>query len=545
MNFGIIVNNLLIIFLMIAVGFAVGKAGLLSEKASGDFTSFLMKVTLPCMIFSSMIREYDAALIRDSVIGIVLCFVMLSLITVLCWHLSARLGMKESQRGTWMLSTTFGNSGFMGFPLALAIFGQDGLMLAAEQGLYAMSVPSWEWISSVEYGPFPQDVSRVTAFAKALKQTGKLTERPLADGLYVSRFARILPTYSMEKKKGADRILGSWLSGGMAITLTDTARMHKFVPFLSESARAELLQMFGLQPEDETEGTALRMPEPFEPEAKTPSGTAKAGKEEDASFGRRPRKEGPFILTGQPVLERFFREQLLDVIDREEEYRKFGVGFPGATLLHGPSGSGKTFAVERFAEYLGWPVFRITSGTVGSKYVHETSRKISEMFDLAIREAPSVLIIDELEAFVSSRESARGSAEIHMEEVDEFLRRIPDASENHVLLFGMTNLKDTIDEAVLRKGRFDYIMEVGMPSRQEVQAVLEARLKELPAEENLPLSSLARRLEGRPFSDVTFVLSEAGRMCVLRGKKKIDREALEEAFASLQPTGKKKQRIGF
>ena len=138
MNFSIVVNNLLIIFLMIAVGFTAGKAGLLSEKASGDFTSFLMKVTLPCMIFSSMIREYDAALIRDSIIGIVLCFVMLSLITALCWWLSGRLGLEEWRRGTWMLSTTFGNSGFMGFPLALAIFGQDGLMLAAMIGISYM-----------------------------------------------------------------------------------------------------------------------------------------------------------------------------------------------------------------------------------------------------------------------------------------------------------------------------------------------------------------------------------------------------------------------
>ena len=129
--------------------------------------------------------------------------------------------------------------------------------------------------------------------------------------------------------------------------------------------------------------------------------------EDEKRQERKPRMEGPFYLPGRPRLEQFFREEILDVIDREEEYRRFGVGFPGPTLLYGPPGSGKTFAVEKLAEYLGWPVHRITSGTVGSKYIHETSRKISQMFDLAIKDAPSVLVIDELETFLSSREDAR------------------------------------------------------------------------------------------------------------------------------------------
>ena len=70
MSYEIIIRNLLVIFLMIAVGFAAGKARLVSDAASADFTSFLMKIALPCMIFTSMQREFEARMLRESVIGI-------------------------------------------------------------------------------------------------------------------------------------------------------------------------------------------------------------------------------------------------------------------------------------------------------------------------------------------------------------------------------------------------------------------------------------------------------------------------------------------
>ena len=131
-----------------------------------------------------------------------------------------------------------------------------------------------------------------------------------------------------------------------------------------------------------------------------------------------------------------------------------------------------------------------------------------------------------------------------MEEVGEFLRRIPEAAEHHVLLFGMTNMPDSIDSAILRKGRFDHMLLVGMPSAEEVRGVLEHSLEELPTEGDLELDQLADALAGRPMSDVAFVVTEAGRICVRDGRKAIDAETLREACRSIAPV-KKKRRIGF
>ena len=429
---------------------------------------------------------------------------------------------------------------------------EEGLLLPAGQQRYVFTVPEGELISSVEFGPYVKDLLQVKAFARALKNSMPPGAASLADGIYISRIGRVLPTFCDRDKGDPALILGSWICAGMQISLADTGRIHKYASFLPDDVRLSLLAMFHIQEQEqaEGEGTALRMPSAIDsPWNRDPAdgyGAQHAGRGAEGTVpARGERKAGLFLLPGRPALEKFFREEIIDVIDHEEEYRRFGTPFPGATLLFGPSGSGKTFAVEKLAEYLGWPVLRINSGSVGSKWVHETSRKVSEMFDRAIRQAPSILIIDEMEAFLSSRESARGSYEIHMEEVGEFLRRIPDAAANHVLLFGMTNMPDAIDKAILRKGRFDHVIEVGMPSAAEVKAVLEGVLKDLPVQGNLSLERLADQLAGHPLSDVTFVISEAGRISVRRRQAGIDASALQEALRQLKPWAKPKRQIGF
>ncbi|MCD8077940.1 MAG: AEC family transporter, partial [Lachnospiraceae bacterium] len=127
MNIGIVVSNLAEIFAMIAVGYFVGRARLLGERASADFTTFLMKVTVPCMVFSSMIREYDSSLIRDSFLIFVLGIFFFGGGMLLNLRVSRWLRVPEAKRNVWVLSASLCNIGFMGFPLIQAIFGDDGL----------------------------------------------------------------------------------------------------------------------------------------------------------------------------------------------------------------------------------------------------------------------------------------------------------------------------------------------------------------------------------------------------------------------------------
>ena len=131
-----------------------------------------------------------------------------------------------------------------------------------------------------------------------------------------------------------------------------------------------------------------------------------------------------------------------------------------------------------------------------------------------------------------------------MEEVAEFLRRIPEAVERGVLIFAMTNMLDSIDPAILRRGRFDHMIKVDYATKEEMRSFLEKRFSELPVAADVEIDSVAEGLAGRPMSDAAYVLKEAGRYAVRRDLPEIDKDCLRDAL-DLLPKKESKPRIGF
>lgn len=237
---------------------------------------------------------------------------------------------------------------------------------------------------------------------------------------------------------------------------------------------------------------------------------------------------GPFALPGRPTLADFFNEHVIDIVADEARYAALGIGFPGGIILEGPTGCGKTFAVDRLIEHLGWARFDVEAGSVASPYIHETSRKIAEIFTAAYKAAPAVIVIDEMDAFLASREA--GSQQHQVEEVAEFLRRIPEASAHRVLVIGMTNKLDMIDPAILRRGRFDHVIHVNHAGEEEVAGLLRSMLKSIPNDID-DVEALAGKLAGRPLSDVSFVVREAGRLTARARKDRIGDAEIAAALA--------------
>lgn len=408
---------------------------------------------------------------------------------------------------------------------------EPGVFQEAENCLIWCARPG-SMISSMEHGPYPMRQEQADAFVRTLRRSRmRLGRISFADALYIGQFSMLLPTFSGGGFLEDAVVLGRWLTGGVPVSVADTARIRRYAPWLTEGTLDRILTSLGLTA-DAGDAGIIEAP-------------AARAEKETAARPRAGRAQGAFCLPGRPEIERFFREEILHVIDNEEAYRRMGVGFPGASLLYGPPGCGKTYAVEQLTKYLGWPVYEVTSGTIGSKYIHETSRKISEVFDQAIANAPSVIVMDELEAFLSSREHARASAQTHMEEVAEFLRRIPEAAKNRVLIFGMTNMIDMIDKAILRRGRFDNVMEIRMPSREEVRGVLESLLRDIPVQGDPGLDALADRLQGAPMSDVDYVVRQAGRLAVREGRDAVDAELLLRACEGVTNEKRTVRKMGF
>ena len=255
----------------------------------------------------------------------------------------------------------------------------------------------------------------------------------------------------------------------------------------------------------------------------------------------RPPEE--FSLPGQPALEKFFQEQVIDYYYRREAYEKMGVHPERGILLYGAPGTGKTYSVQKIAEFLGWEMIEVGMSDVGSKYIHETSLHIRRKFDEARKKAPAIIFLDELDALGASRELSGQNHKI--EEINELLRQVEKAGKDGLLVIAATNRLNAIDPALVRKGRFDNRIKVCFPETKEVEAALAHCLSTYPCAAGFNLAGIAETLTGRPLADVAWLANKAGYIAVKNEKSQIDQECLEQAVKLLSPVSKSSEFIGF
>lgn len=412
----------------------------------------------------------------------------------------------------------------------------EGLFADAVSGEYKILTSSGDYlISTMENGPFPENNGQVEAFSVAFKTALDLFSNfNIQNAIYIEEYSLLLPTLFEEPTEEAGMAYGKWITGGIGISIDSFDRISKIMSWLPKEAlrKSALLAGFEVPEEDILDDNA---------EA---SVLEDAAEETQATIEKGPNSDNSFHLIGRPELEQFFRDNIIDIVLHQEQYKRMGIAFPGATILYGPPGCGKTYAVERLSEYLGWQRFDIDSSTIASSFIHDTSKKISEVFQAAIKAAPSIIVIDEMEAFLSDRGMAGPTGTHHVEEVAEFLRRIPEAISKGVLVFAMTNMIKSIDPAILRRGRFDHIVEVKMANAEEIEALLNHRFKELPIDASVQAKTIAAALDGHPMSDVTFILREAGRYAVKKNLEVISQECFDNAL-NLLPKKKERPKIGF
>lgn len=421
---------------------------------------------------------------------------------------------------------------------------EDGLLAGDEQAGFAYGSQQYAFIlggrgyrlDGVDGSETPNDFTDCQAFVAAVAESRKiLPDAGFQDAIYVERLSRLLPSYKPAARIDDATLVGLWITGGVNVSILSVRRMRSLAPWLKAQSLHQLALALSLA----------------EPEIDAPNECASQGASSQERTGGLRKVIEPqlaeFKLPGRPLLEAFFNEHVVDLVRNEERYRALGITFPGAVLLHGPPGCGKTFAVEKLVEWLDWPFFSIDSGSIGSPYIHETGKKISEAFEQAAKVSPSVVVIDEIDAFLAARDSSAGGQH-RVEEVAEFLRSIPRAAENKVLVVGMTNRLDSLDPAIVRRGRFDHIIEVGMPSELEMHSLLTAKLTEIPTDGDIDVVGMAKALAGRPLSDAGFILREACRLAAKSGASTVGDTHIKtalDASPSRVATEREPRKIGF
>ncbi len=456
----------------------------------------------------------------------------------------SRIVRKRSAGSDWQILVTAGNRRALVAEDELANrWIQSGLIASgllsafefAGRPYRGMSGGANEVITQVSEALRPESKSEALAFALSLKATREIDgTTPLQDAIYVERLSRLLPTYSISSRVSDDVLFGFWLTGGVSISAASFRRLRQNMSWLDAGDLRVIVEAAGL---------VVTFDDPNE---RAPIGTVPIvppGSDASAAYssGR------PFYLPGRSSLTSFINEHIVDVVSNKERYASFGIGFPAAVVLQGPPGCGKSFAVDQLISFFGWPSFQIDALSVASPYIHETSRKIAEVFSAAMDNAPSVLVIDEMEAFLANREGGVGQHRV--EEVAEFLRRIPEASKKGVLVLAMTNRIDMVDPAILRRGRFDHILEIGYPTEAEVKSLLDSLLSNLPTEHDVDSGLIAGKLAGRPLSDTAFVVREAARLAARGSRARLDQGSLNLAVEAAAPRdpdeASGKRRIGF
>jgi adenylate kinase family enzyme len=377
-------------------------------------------------------------------------------------------------------------------------------------------------LTGLDRAKSPRSKNDAISFARSLRESrARNIDVALHDAIYVEAITRILPTYSLSSAAGDDVILGYWLTGGIPISVNSTRRLKQIVSWLGAEHLREIIILSGVAEGMESINEPVKYKNHEESSVKISETTL-------VTVSHARLKPDYFELPGRHDLTNFFNEHVVDIINNEERYKLLGIGFPSAIILYGPPGSGKTYAVEKLTDYLEWPMFEVDASSIGSPYIHETSKKIADIFKKAIDSSPSILIIDEMDAFLSDREA--GAGQHRVEEIAEFLRQIPEATKNKVLIVGMTNRIDTIDSAILRRGRFDHIIKVDYANEEEILNMLESSLSKIPRSDDIDLSDASKRLAGRPLSDAAYVVREAARLAARSGKDRIDQQSLKIAL---------------
>ena len=237
-------------------------------------------------------------------------------------------------------------------------------------------------------------------------------------------------------------------------------------------------------------------------------------------------------------------QEIVSFLKNPEKYNEIGARCPRGALLVGPPGTGKTLLAKAVAGEAGVTFFQIAGSAFVEMFVGRGAAKVRDLFKQANEKAPCIIFIDEIDAVGKRRDTSLSSNDEREQTLNQLLSEM-DGFDNHkgIVVLAATNRPETLDQALLRPGRFDRRIPVELPDLAGREAILQIHANDVKMERGIDLGIIARSTPGASGADLANIINEAALRAVRFGRKRVTQEDLLESVDVVIAGEKKKSTV--
>jgi cell division protease FtsH len=242
------------------------------------------------------------------------------------------------------------------------------------------------------------------------------------------------------------------------------------------------------------------------------------------------------------------KEDLVEVVDFLKHPKKFAdvkAKIPKGVLLVGPPGTGKTMLARAVAGEAGVPFFSISGSEFVEMFVGVGASRVRDLFEKAKKNAPCIIFIDEIDAVGRRRGSGMGGGHDEREQTLNQILVEMDGFETgtNVIILAATNRADVLDPALLRPGRFDRRVNIGLPDRQDRESILTIHFKDKPVDGSVDIKALSSKTAGSSGADLANIVNEAAIKAARANRKVITNDDVTGAFEKIAIGPERKAKV--
>jgi cell division protease FtsH len=237
--------------------------------------------------------------------------------------------------------------------------------------------------------------------------------------------------------------------------------------------------------------------------------------------------------------------EMVDFLRDPSKFQKLGGKIPTGALMVGPPGTGKTLLAKAIAGEAKVPFFTISGSDFVEMFVGVGASRVRDMFDQAKKHAPCIIFIDEIDAVGRHRGAGLGGGHDEREQTLNALLVEMDGFEGHegIIVIAATNRPDVLDPALLRPGRFDRQVVVGLPDMRGREQILKVHMRKVPIADNVVPMNIARGTPGFSGADLANLVNEAALFAARANKRLVDMEDFEKAKDKIMMGAERKSMV--